>query len=80
MKSKAGSKGGKCGGGNNYQVDDAHVVLEKLLNASEIIDEAIEDDMEKLKETIELQQNARKEKSGGGKYSHYERYLSLFFS
>jgi hypothetical protein len=66
LKSANGIKGGSCGGDKDYRVLDAQAVVEKLLDASEIDDDAIQAAMKKLKYAFELRNITSKLKSANG--------------
>jgi hypothetical protein len=66
--------GGLCGGENDPRVEKAQAKVDKLLDASETDDDAIQAAMNKLEEAIAKQQKTSEGKSAGGKkggkYSH----------
>jgi hypothetical protein len=66
LRSAGGIKGGLCGGENDPRVEKAQAVVDELLDASEIDDDAIQAAMKKLKMAIELRNITSKLKSAGG--------------
>jgi hypothetical protein len=74
LKSAGGIKGGSCGGDKDYRVLDALAVVEKLLDASETDDDAIQAAMKKLKAVMAKQKKTSEAKRANGKkvgkYSH----------
>ena len=67
--SKAKRKAGLSGGKNDQRPLEAQAVVEELLNAPEIDEDAIVAARKKHKNAIEMQQKSSKGKSEGGKKS-----------